>query len=158
MEILVLRSAVGYDPTDQKWKVRLQQAAIEHNIDPAIINEQLGFSMYQDHVKLVKSLHELTQSNAIVMILMFVIQIFTPDRPNLKNIEAVTNAQHKFMLWLRSYLESIMPVKEAKTLFPKLLLKLLDIRCLGESGAKLVSNLDISKLEPLLIEVFSLQK
>ncbi|XP_045189324.1 nuclear hormone receptor HR96-like isoform X3 [Mercenaria mercenaria] len=158
MEIMVLRSAMGFDPTNHKWKVKQLQDTKEHNIDPSIIKEQLGTGMYTEHVKFVKSLHELTLSNSTIMTLVFVIEIFSPDRPSLKNTEAVTQAQEKFTHWLQMYLESIMPVREARILYPKLLMKLLDVRNLGESSAKLASHLDITKLEPLLIEVFNLQK
>lgn len=158
MEIMVLRSAMGFDPTDHKWKVKQLQDMKEHNLDPSIIKEQLGTGMYTEHVKFVKTLHQLTSSNTTIMTLMFVIEIFSPDRPNLKNTEAVTKAQDKFSCWLQLYLESVMPVNEARGLYPKLLMKLLDVRDLGESSAKLASHLDITKLEPLLIEVFNLQK
>lgn len=158
MEIMVLRSAMGFDPTDHKWKVKQLQDMKEHNLDPSIIKEQLGTGMYTEHVKFVKTLHQLTSSNTTIMTLMFVIEIFSPDRPNLKNTEAVTKAQDKFSCWLQLYLESVMPVNEARSLYPKLLMKLLDVRDLGESSAKLASHLDITKLEPLLIEVFNLQK
>ncbi|XP_052773333.1 vitamin D3 receptor-like isoform X1 [Mya arenaria] len=160
MEIMVLRSAMGFDPQNLKWKLKAQQSIKEdeHKIDPSIIREHLGASMYQDHVQFVRGLHMLTRSDRTVMTLMFVIEIFSPDRANLKNIEAVTKAQEKYTTWLQHYLESIMSVQEAQDLYPKLLMKMLEVRNLGESSAKLASNLDISKLEPLLIEVFSLQK
>lgn len=158
MEILVLRSAMGFDPNNQGWKLKQVQDMKEHKLDPSIIKEQLGTGMYVEHVKFVKSIHQLTLSNRTIMTLMFVIEIFSPDRPNLKNVEAVNKAQEKFTQWLRIYLESIMPVSEAQSLYPKLLMKLLDVRNLGESSAQLASHLDITKLEPLLIEVFSLQK
>ena len=159
MEIMVLRSAMGFDPQNLKWKFKEQNKdAAEHKLDPSIIKEQLGSTMYKDHVQFVSGLHNLTRSNRTVMTLMFVIEIFSPDRPNLANKEAVLKAQAKFTGWLQCFLESIMPPHEAQELYPKLLLKMMEVRNLGESSAKLASNLDISKLEPLLIEVFSLQK
>ncbi|KAL4231392.1 hypothetical protein ACF0H5_008971 [Mactra antiquata] len=158
MEILVLRSAMGFDPSNHGWKLKQMQDMKEHKLDPSIIKEQLGTGMYMEHIKFVRSIHELTRSNRTVMTLMFVIEIFSPDRPNLKCVEAVATAQEKFTLWLKVFLQSIMPVSEAHTLYPKLLMKLLDVRNLGESSAQLASHLDITKLEPLLIEVFSLQK
>ena len=157
MEIIVLRSAMGFDPTHHEWKVK-ESSKREHGMDPKIIQEQLGQSMYTEHVKFVTSLHQLTNSNKTIMTLLFVIELFSPDRTNLANKEFIAKAQEKFSLWLRSYLDSIMPVNEAKLLYPKLLVKLLDVRNLGEFSAKLASHLDIQKLEPLLIEVFNLQK
>jgi hypothetical protein len=158
MEIMVLGSAIGFDPKNHMWKVKQMQDTKERYIDPSIIKEQLCTGMYTEHMKFVKTLHQLTMSNNTIMTLMFVIEIFSPDRPNVKNLEAITQARGKFTHWLQMYLESIMPLCEARTLYQKLLMMLLDVRNLGESGAKLASHLDITKLEPLLIEVFDLQK
>ncbi|XP_052227193.1 nuclear hormone receptor HR96-like isoform X2 [Dreissena polymorpha] len=160
MEIMVLRSAMGFDPQNLKWKVREQQAkeSGEIKLDPSIIKEHLGSSMYTDHIQFVKGLHQLTRSDRTVMTLMFVIEIFSPDRANLKNTESVKQTQDKFTRWLQLYLESTMPIVEAERLYPELLKKMLEVRSIGDASAKLASNLDISKLEPLLIEVFNLQK
>lgn len=160
MEIMVLRSAMGFDMSQHQWKVRetTENQAREHNMDPRIIQEQLGQSMYREHVKFVTSLHQLTRSDRTIMTLLFVIELFSPDRANLGNKESIGEAQEKFTYWLQCYLKSIMPANEAKSLYPKLIVKLLDVRNLGESSAKLASHLDIKKLEPLLIEVFNLQK
>ena len=160
MEIMVLRSAMGFDMGQHQWKVQANVAnqAREHKMDPKIIQEQLGQSMYREHVKFVTSLHQLTRSDRTIMTLLFVIELFSPDRANIGNKEGIAVAQEKFSLWLQCYLQSIMSVNEAKSLYPKLLVKLLDVRNLGESSAKLASHLDIQKLEPLLIEVFNLQK
>lgn len=158
MEIMVLRSAMGIDPEHFKWNVKHSQDATEHKIDPSIIKEQLGMTMYNEHVKFVKGLHQLTNSNRTIMTLLFVIGIFTPERANLGNKDGVVIAQEKYRGWLLQYLESIMPVSKARKLCSDLLMKLLEVRNIGESSAKLAANLDITKLEPLLIEVFNLQK
>ena len=160
MEIMVLRSAMGFDMSQHQWKIQenIQNQAQEHKLDPRIIKEQLGQSMYREHVKFVTSLHQLTRSDRTIMTLLFVIELFSPDRANIGNKEGIAGAQEKFSYWLQCYLQSIMSVNEAKVLYPKLLVKLLDVRNLGESSAKLASHLDIQKLEPLLIEVFNLQK
>ena len=158
MEIMVLRSAMGIDPEHLKWNVKQQRDATEHKIDPSIIKEQLGMSMYNEHVKFVKGLHQLTNSNRTVMTLLFVIGIFTPDRSSLHNKEGVAFAKEKYTSWLQQYLESMMPAAKARRLIQDLLQKLSEVRNIGESSAKLAANLDITKLEPLLIEVFNLQK
>ena len=158
MEIMVLRSAMGFDPQKLQWKIKQQETVQEHGLDPKIIKEQLGQSMYTDHIQFVTSLHQLTRSNSTIMTLLFVIEIFAPDRPNIVSKEEIMRAQEKFTMWLRLYLESVMPVIEARSLYPKLLGKLADVRQLGESSSKLASHLDITKLEPLLVEVFNLQK
>ncbi|KAH3818023.1 uncharacterized protein LOC127831083 [Dreissena polymorpha] len=157
---MVLQSAMGFDPQNLNWKVRVQQAkeSGEIKLDPSIIKDHLGSSMYTDHIQFVKGLHQLTRSDRTVMTLMFVIEFFSPDRANLENTDSVKQTHDKFKRWLQQYLESTMPVVEAERLYPELLKKFLEVKSIGEASAKLASNLDISKLKPLLIEVFNLKK
>ncbi|XP_076104424.1 vitamin D3 receptor-like isoform X2 [Mytilus galloprovincialis] len=158
MEIMVLRSAMGFDSCAMQWKVKTNQQEGEKRLDPTVIQKNLGTGMYVEHVKFIRSLNEITRANKTIMTLLFVIELFSSDRPNLINKDLVSKGQEKFSTWLRAYLESQIPVGEAKIIYPKLLMKLLDVRSLGESSAQLASHLDITRLEPLLVEVFNLQK
>lgn len=158
MEIMVLRSAMGFDSRAMQWKLKSNAGGNEKRIDPTVIQKNLGTGMYVEHVKFIRSLNELTQANKTIMTLLFVIELFSSDRPNLINKDLVSKGQEKFSTWLQAYLESQIPVGEARILYPKLLMKLLDVRSLGESSAQLASHLDITRLEPLLVEVFNLQK
>ncbi|XP_071091081.1 vitamin D3 receptor-like isoform X1 [Haliotis cracherodii] len=155
MEIFVLRSAMGFDKQQQMWKYKMGTGTTS-KLSPTIIKDTLGHEMYTEHVKFVKSFHVLTGSNRIVMMLLFIIELFSSDRPNLKNKALVAKGQEKYSMWLQTYLESLYSVTEARSLYPKLLLKLLDVRNLGETSSQLASQLDVSKLEPLLVEVFNL--
>lgn len=157
MEIMVLRSAMGFDSRAMQWKLKSSSLG-EKGIDPTVIQKNLGTGMYVEHVKFIRSLNELTRANKTIMTLLFVIELFSSDRPNLIHKDLVSKGQEKFSTWLRAYLESLYPVSEARILYPKLLMKLLDVRSLGESSAQLASHLDITRLEPLLVEVFNLQK
>ena len=161
MEIMVLRSVMGFDAQAMAWKVRGGSAQTnkicESKLSPEMI-KTMDTHMYSDHVKFVMSLNQLTRANKTILTLLFVIELFSSDRPCLKNKELVAKGQEKFSTWLQAYLESIYPVSEARQLYPKLLMKLLDVRSLGESSAQLASHLDITRLEPLLVEIFSLQK
>ena len=171
MEIMVLRSAMGFDSGSMGWKVRgaIPQdsdggdggggggGVKETKLSPEMIRA-LDSGMYMEHVRFVMSLNELTKANKTILTLLFVIELFSSDRPSLKNKELVSKGQEKFSTWLKSYLESIYPISEARQIYPKLLMKLLDVRSLGESSAQLASHLDITRLEPLLVEIFSLQK
>ena len=157
MEIMVLRSAMGFDNQMMAWKIKGQQSG-DSQLGPEMIQKTLGSGIYSDHVKFVMGLNQLTMANKTIMTLLFVIELFSSDRPNLKNKELVSKGQEKFSTWMKAYLESIHPPSVARTVYPKLLMKLLDVRSLGESSAKMAAHLDISRLEPLLVEVFSLQK
>ncbi|XP_025095322.1 nuclear hormone receptor HR96-like isoform X3 [Pomacea canaliculata] len=160
MEMFVLRSAMAFDARSSAWKFRMQsqQRTDVSAIDSHVIQKNLGSNMYLEHMRFVQSIHELTRSDRIVLMLLFVIDLMSSDRPNLSNQVVVSKAQEKFSMWLKAYLESILTVGEARHVYPKLLMKLLDVRNLGEESSQLAAKLDISKLEPLLVEIFDLKQ
>ena len=161
METFVLRSAMGFDMEKKGWKFRAQEqsgSVTESKLDSRSLQSNLGTKMYSDHIEFLQSIHQLTSSDRIVFMLLFVINLMSPDRPNLDNQTLVSQAQEKFSMWLRAYLESTHTVSEAQALYPKLMMKLIDVRKLGEASSQLAATLDIGRLEPLLVEVFDLRK
>ncbi|XP_076439485.1 vitamin D3 receptor-like isoform X2 [Babylonia areolata] len=160
MEMFVLRSAMSFDLKKGGWQYRSQQqtgTVTEGQVDPRSLHSNLGTQMYTDHMQFLLSIHKLTNSDRYVLMLLFVIGLMTADRPKLENKTLVCQAQEKFSMWLRAYLESTLTVSEAQALYPKLLMKLIDVRHLGEASSHLAASLDISRLEPLLVEVFDLK-
>nr|KAG5704067.1 hypothetical protein BaRGS_017571 [Batillaria attramentaria] len=161
MEMFVLRSAMGFDLKTGMWKHKRQVGAgqiTEGNLDPRHMQHNLGNRMFTGHMSFVSSIHQLTNSDRIVLMLLFVIDLMSSDRPNLNDKRLVSQGQEKFSMWLKAYLESVLTVGEARVLYPKLLMKLLDVRSLGEESSQLAASLDITKLEPLLVEVFDLKR
>lgn len=156
MEIFVLRSAMGFDSQEGKWKFK--DSLGKGSLDPSIIAETLGSSMFSSHIRFLFSIKELTNGDRLILLLLFIIELFSSDRPNLTNKEMVSKSQEKYSEWLKKYLDSIFPPIHARSLYPRLLMKLLDVRNLGEASAQLASQLDISRMEPLLVEVFNLKK
>lgn len=156
MEIMILRSAISLDTNTEKWKYRIAGGGRDQ-LDSSVIQRAMGSPMYSEHIRFIKSLIELTQNNKMVMMLLFLIELFSTDRPHIVDTHFVAEGQEKYSLWLKSYLESIYPVHEAANLYPKLLMKLTDVRNLGEFSAQIASQIDISRMEPLLVEVFNLE-
>lgn len=160
MEMFVLRSAMAFDLKKGGWKYRAQQqsgSVTEGHVNAQTLNSNLGNKMYSDHMTFIMSIHQLTNGDRIVLMLLFVIGLMAADRSNLVNKALVSQAQEKFSMWLRAYLESIHTIAEAQVLYPKLMMKLIDVRHLGEASSQLAATLDISRLEPLLVEVFDLK-
>ncbi|XP_070212796.1 vitamin D3 receptor-like [Littorina saxatilis] len=161
MEMFVLRSAMSFDLQKGMWKYKAQQPegdVSEGKVDTRSVQSTLGSKMYMDHVTFVRTIHELTGGDRTILMLLFVIDLMCADRPNLGNVALVSQAQEKFSMWLRCYLESQFNVGHARFLYPKLLMQLINVRSLGEASSQLASSLDIGRLEPLLVEVFDLKK
>ncbi|CAL1526425.1 unnamed protein product [Lymnaea stagnalis] len=164
MEMFVLRSAMGFDSKNNGWKFRMQQNAgtdtpkVEGKVDSTVINNTLGSSMFVQHINFVKQLQEVSNKDRTVLMLLFIIELMSPDRANLCDKRKVSQCQERHSMWLKAYLESVHTVAEAKAIYPKLLLKLLDVRNLGEESCQMAAHLDITNLEPLLVEVFDLNR
>lgn len=163
MEMFVLRSAMGFDSKHNAWKFKVQQSGepnapkVEGKVDSSVINT-LGSTMFMQHIQFVRQLQEVSGKDRTVLMLLFIIELMSPDRANLSDKQQVSVCQERHSMWLKAYLESVHTVAEAKIIYPKLLLKLLDVRNLGEESCHMASNLDITNLEPLLVEVFDLNR
>ncbi|RUS89585.1 hypothetical protein EGW08_002603, partial [Elysia chlorotica] len=157
MEMFLLRSAMGFDSKSRGWKFKFQNEPCESakvkegKLDSKVLNT-LGSSMVVSHITFVQQLQEVTRKDRLVLMLLFVIELMSPDRPNLENHILVAKCQERHLVWLRAYLESTMPVVEAQEVYPRLLEKLHDVRLLSDESGHLTSSLEISKLAPLLVE------
>ncbi|BFZ01397.1 hypothetical protein BsWGS_04436 [Bradybaena similaris] len=163
MEMFVLRSAMGFDSKNNAWKFKFQQSSepnapkVEGKVDSTVINT-LSSSMFMQHMNFVRQLQEISGKDRTVLMLLFIIDLMSPDRANLTDKQRVSQSQERHSMWLKAYLESVHTVSEAKVIYPKLLVKLLDVRDLGEESCHMASTLDITNLEPLLVEVFDLNR
>lgn len=158
MEVIVLRSALNFDAVNHKWKIKCKQNNESTFINASILLKQLGESVYTEHMEFAQSLKLLTNMDSTIIALILVQAIFSPDRPHLKNRAAVIQTRDKFNDWLHRYLQSLLSVKNAQSVYEKILMKLLDMRQLAERFAKMTLNLDAAKLEPLVVEVLVPQK
>ncbi|KAH9524785.1 hypothetical protein Btru_027816 [Bulinus truncatus] len=164
MEIFYLRSAISFDAKNSGWKFKMQQMYApqvpkeqEGKVDSSIINN-VSSSMFMHHMSFVHQLQELSKKDRIVLMLLFIIELMSPSRPHLVNVRQVSISQERHSMWLKAYLESVNTVAEAKVIYQELLLKLQDVRSLGKESCEMAAQLDITNLEPLLVEVFDLNR
>jgi hypothetical protein len=160
MELFMLRSAMSFDFNKCSWKFKAEVAegaVKDSELKAHSIQSYLGSNMFFNHIDFVSSIHQLCRSDRMVLMLLFVIDLMSEDRPGLKDRDPVCAARQKFCLWMRAHLESKYGVREATFIYEQLLSKLNDVRRLGEASSKLASTLDITRLEPLLVEVFNLK-
>uniref|UniRef100_A0A2C9K777 Uncharacterized protein n=1 Tax=Biomphalaria glabrata TaxID=6526 RepID=A0A2C9K777_BIOGL len=165
MEIFYLRSAISFDSKNSGWKFRLQQmsapteapASQEAKVDSTII-KNVSAPMFMHHMVFVHELQEISKKDRIVLMLLFIIELMSPSRANLVDTRMVSLSQERHSMWLKAYLESLYPVSEAKVTYNKLLVKLQDVRNLGKESCEMAQQLDITNLEPLLVEVFDLNR
>ncbi|XP_046542466.1 nuclear hormone receptor HR96-like isoform X2 [Haliotis rubra] len=154
IELLIIRSVITFDKDKG------------HFLDPfdkdkyAMTTEQLkmgeGGGLFDEHMKFVKSLAMDLHADETILILLLVIALFSPDRPNISDKNYVAQEQDKYALLLQRYLESKFSCHVVRCLYPKLLMKLTDIRNLNEEHSQVLLKVNPEGIQPLMKEVLDL--
>ena len=153
IELLILRSVITYDREKG------------HFLDPSDREETSALNieqftkveggLFEDHMKFVKSAIEMG-ADQTSMILLLIISLFSPDRPNLQNKEQICEVQELYSQLLFKYLSTVYPPGAAQKMFPRLLMKLTDIRNLNEEHSQVLLKVNPICLQPLMQEVLEL--
>ncbi len=156
IELLILRSVITFDKEKQHFLDPLDsedQSAM--NLDQ--LRKAEGTGLFDDHMKFVKSLAVDLQADQISLILLLVISLFSPDRPNLFHKQLVSEEQEKYSMLLKKFLESKLPYPTARAIYPRLLMKLTDIRNLNEEHSQVLLKVNPEGIQPLMQEVLDLR-
>ena len=175
IELLIIRSVLAFDKekaqfldasdnpnTGAMTLDQFQQAATNNpkagSDKPAAVDPSLQYSLVEDIMKFIKVLAVDLQADETMLILLLLISLFSPDRPNLDLKDVVSREQERLSLLLQHYIESKLPLAEARLYYPKLLMKLTDIRDLNEESSQVFLNLSTDTIQPLMKEVLDLKK
>ena len=154
LEVLILRSIRMFDRRTLGWHVK--KSGTEHSVSASVLTDSkdsmVFFEQYQHFATgVMMSIHG---DNVLLMLLM-IMSIFSPDRPNVKNKQVISDVQEGYARLLHEYITVRFPNADAK-LYAKILQKLTDIRDLDETHAKMLLHMDVERLEPLIVEIFDL--
>lgn len=153
-EIMILRSAMNYDPTKQTWKIPHSQENLNLNVD--ILKLAKG-NVYQEHERFIKTFEPSWRSDENIILILCAIVLFTPDRPRVIHQDVIKLEQNSYYYLLRRYLESIYAGCEAKSIFLKLIQKIAELHKLNEELINVYLDVNPSQVEPLLIEIFDIK-
>ena len=157
IELLILRSILTFDPDKQQFldptdcpetramKVDQLQSAVS------------GTGLFDAHMAFVRSIAVDLQADETMLVLLLIISLFSPDRASDDGRVDVTRQQEHYTTLLQHYLASQLTPAAARVLFPRLLLKLTEIRSLSEEQSQVLLRLDPNSIQPLMIEVLSLE-
>lgn len=156
IELLIIRSVMTFDEEKQHFL-----DPVDHEETSAMRLDQLekaenGLGLFDDLMKFIHSLVTDLRADEMTLILLLVISLFSPDRENLSWKSLVAEEQEKYSLLLKNYLESIHPLAVARTLFPKLLMKLTEVRNLNEEHSQVLLRVKLDGIHPLMKEVLDL--
>ena len=157
IELLILRSVITFDKEKQHFLDPMDQESVHAmNVDQLRAAHK-GDGLFEDHMKFVKSLAVDLKADQNTLILLLMISLFSPDRPSLVNKELVSDEQEKYSELLQRYLESRYPVAIVRAVYPKLLMKLTDIRNLNEEHSQVLLKVNPEVLQPLMKEVLDVK-
>ena len=157
IELLILRSVLTFDPDKQQFldptdSPETRAMKVDH-FQSAVS----GMGVFDAHMTFVRSIAVDLQADETMLVLLLVISLFSPDRASDEGRAEVTRQQEHFTMLLQRYLSSVMSSAAARLLFPRLLLKLTEIRSLSEEHSQVLLRANTNSIQPLMIEVLSLE-
>ncbi|KDR10212.1 nuclear hormone receptor HR96 isoform X2 [Zootermopsis nevadensis] len=153
-EILILRSAMTYDPDTDLWKIPHTQEYLNVKVD--VLKEASG-NIYEEHQRFLRTFDPRWRTDENIMLILSAITLFTPDRPRVVHHDVIKLEQNSYYYLLRRYLESIYPGCEARSVFLKLIQKISELHRLNDDHVRVYLDVNPKDVEPLLIEIFDLK-
>lgn len=157
IELLILRSVLTFDKDKQHFLDPLDEEETKALRIDQLENAETGTGLFEHHMKFVRSLTLDLNVDETAMILLLVIALFSPDRDNLADRSLIALQQERHCSLLKRYLESINPSSVARVLFPKMLLKLTDVRNLNEEHSLVLLKVNPDGIQPLMQEFLDLR-
>ena len=154
VEVLILRSAKMFDSSTMAWSVN--KAGSQHHVTAMSFqsgNEE-SVSFFNQYRRFACSLIQATQKDNIILMLMIVLTVLSPDRINSKNVDKVSKTQEVYADILKEYIRVRYPGDEP--MFARILQKLADIRDLNETHTRMLMHMKVEELEPLIVEIFDM--
>src|SRR6218665_1409028 len=156
IELLILRSVLTFDKDKQHFLDPLDDQESKAMKMEQLEAEESGNGLFEHQMKFVHSLAFDLHADEVTLILLLVISLFSPDRENLFYKDLIAADQEKYSMLLKRYLESVYTAEEAAGAFPKLLMKLADIRNLNEQHSQVLLRVNPQGIQPLMKEVLDL--
>ena len=158
IEVMVCSSNTLFNPkthTFTNYLSRDQSAIVDDQVlslDPILMKlwgEDI-FSRTRSFLISMCNLHidEVTSTLLVPVIL------FTPDRLNVQNLDLVKQLQEKYATLLRKYMNWRYGLERADSIYPKLLLQIVNLRALGLAHGEIIQQfMTSSSVNPLVQEV-----
>ncbi|GFY42056.1 vitamin D3 receptor [Trichonephila inaurata madagascariensis] len=101
-------------------------------LDSDDIKKLVSSELFEKHMEFIRSIKDLHLDEATIMLLL-VIVLMSPDRPGLENEVLVAEEQEKFYILMKKYMQWRYGEENTLVLYPKLLLRLPDLRELNDN-------------------------
>ncbi|KAK6622360.1 hypothetical protein RUM44_002171 [Polyplax serrata] len=154
-EMMILRSAMTYDPDRDSWKIPQSKEKLM-NIKVDILKEA-GGRVFEEHQRFLQTFDQKWRDDENIMLILSAIALFSPDRPRVVHSDVIKLEQNSYYYLLRRYLESVYQGCEARLTFLKLIHKISELHKLNEDHVRVYLDANPREIEPLLIEIFDLK-
>lgn len=133
LELCFIRGAYVYDEKLARWPHTGKPLYRDSpTLDAEDIKKLVSAELFEKHMEFIRSIKELHPDEATTMLLLVII-LLSPDRPGLKNELLVAEEQEKFYILMKKYMSWRYGEEHTVVLYPKLLLRLPDLRELNDN-------------------------
>jgi hypothetical protein len=153
VEVLVLRSAKMFDTGSKGWLVN--KSGKNHTVNAtSLLSNQESMSFFEQYQKFATALLQSTHHDNVVLMLMIVMTVMSPDRSSIKSTKDIAEIQEEYARLLKHYMKVRYPDDEL--MFARVLQKLADVRDLNETHTRMLMHMRVEELEPLIVEIFDI--
>lgn len=132
LELCFIRGAFVYDEKLSRWPHTGKPMYRDSpTLDSDDIKKLVSPELFEKHMAFIHSIKDLYPDEATTMLLL-VIVLLSPDRPGLQNVGTVEKEQEKFYILMKKYMSWRYGEDNRMALYPKLLLRLPDLRELND--------------------------
>ncbi|XP_076345191.1 thyroid hormone receptor beta-like isoform X1 [Tachypleus tridentatus] len=147
MEMCFLRGAYVFDEKNGCWPdLRKTLYRDSPQLRAEDIKKLVSPTLFEKHIKFVTAIKELDPDEPTIMLLLVTV-LLSPDRPNLENVDLVAKQQEKYYILLKKYMLWRYGSSHTSVLYPKLFLKLPDLRELNDAHTDYHLKLDKDEME-----------
>ncbi|XP_060086229.1 nuclear hormone receptor HR96-like [Ylistrum balloti] len=172
-EIMMLRSAVNYDVATESWSLSTKSCLNKDMTTKVPLDGSSGNpsvskigaellkkgssemrAMFMSYSTFIKALMRTIKGDVLMLKLLIMLSLFSSDRQGLEEKQKIEEIQEYYAQILQSYISIRFP--HNKVLFAKILMKLTDLRDINELHTKMLLQMKVESIEPLLVEIFDL--
>ncbi|KAA3677283.1 uncharacterized protein DEA37_0008059 [Paragonimus westermani] len=151
LSTLFLLSARHYDVEKDVWLTPKGEVSTQ------ILKVATGIDkFYEEHTKYCRDFNALVAQDSNLVALMQALCLFTPDRPCLDARQTVANVHDRYYLLLKHYLEAKVGFARGRATLAAVLTNLGQLEALTMNYGHMLMQLDPTKVDPLLMEIFNL--
>ena len=154
LEVLILRSVKMFDSRSLQWKLTLKNSEHAVSADALQYGDPSTSEFFGKYLKFADNFNRAIKYDNIVLMIIIVMTVMSPDRQGVLDKILINEFQETYASVLQEYIRVNYP--NDHEMLGKVLHTLAEIRELDESHVNLMMQVQVTDLEPLIIEIFDL--